>query len=100
MPQYVADYGVEEAKGLAEALNAQIVDAFIVPLREIRAGEYFGKGKVEEVRAQIKGEDVNLVIVNAAISPVQQRNLEEKWNCKVIDRTGLILRDFRPKGGD
>ncbi len=94
MPQFVADYGVEEAKGLAEALNAHIVDAFIVPLREIRAGEYFGKGKVEEVRAQIEGEGVNLVIVNAAISPVQQRNLEEKWNCKVIDRTGLILEIF------
>ena len=94
MPQYVADYGVEEAKGLTEALQAIVVDAFIVPLREIRASEFFGKGKVAEIKAIVAAEKVNFVVVNTSISPVQQRNLEEAWKCKVVDRTGLILEIF------
>lgn len=93
-PQYVADYAIEEAQGLTEALEATVIDAVIVPLREIRAGEYFGKGKVEELRAAVKAGKADLVIINAAISPIQQRNLEKTWNCKVIDRTGLILEIF------
>lgn len=94
MPQYVADYAVEEARGLAAALQAHVVDALVVPLREIRASEFFGKGKVEEIRVQVKADKIDFVIVNSAISPIQQRNLEKVWNCKVIDRTGLILEIF------
>lgn len=94
MPQYVADYGVEEAQGLTEALQAIVVDAIIVPLREIRASEYFGKGKVSEIKAMVAAEKVDFVVVNSSISPIQQRNLEKAWNCKVVDRTGLILEIF------
>jgi len=94
MPQYVADYGVEEAQGLTEALQAIVVDAIIVPLREIRASEYFGKGKVSEVKAMVAADKVDFVVVNSSISPIQQRNLEKVWNCKVVDRTGLILEIF------
>lgn len=94
MPQYVADYGVEEAQGLTEALQAEVVDAIIVPLREIRASEYFGKGKVSEIKAMVVADKIDFVVVNSSISPVQQRNLEKAWNCKVVDRTGLILEIF------
>jgi len=59
MPQYVADYGVEEAQGLTEALQAVVVDAVIVPLRDIRASEYFGKGKVAEIKAMVAGDKIN-----------------------------------------
>ena len=54
----------------------------------------FGRGKVEELKGLIAGRDIELVIVDDALSPVQQRNLERAWNCKVIDRTGLILEIF------
>lgn len=94
MPQYVADYGVEEARGLTEALQAIVVDAVIVPLREIRASEFFGKGKVAEIKAIVAGDKIDFVVVNGSISPIQQRNLEKAWNCKVVDRTGLILEIF------
>ncbi|WP_371397776.1 GTPase HflX [Fretibacter rubidus] len=88
------DYDLEEAEGLAVALDVEVVEAIIVPVREIRANEYFGKGKVDEIKAQVKGQDIDLVIVNGPLSPIQQRNLEKKWNAKIIDRTGLILEIF------
>ena len=54
----------------------------------------FGRGKVEELKGLIAARDIELVIIDSALSPVQQRNLERAWNCKVIDRTGLILEIF------
>jgi len=80
MPQYVADYGVEEAEGLTVALQAVVVGAIIVPLREIRASEYFGKGKVAEIKAMVKADKVDFVVVNSAISPIQQRDVRTGRN--------------------
>ncbi|MGB0906288.1 MAG: GTPase HflX [Maricaulaceae bacterium] len=88
------NYDLEEAKGLALAIEIDVIDSLIVPVRDIRANEYFGKGKVEEIAAQVRGEKIDLIIINAPLSPIQQRNLEKTWQAKVIDRTGLILEIF------
>ena len=83
-----------EAIGLANAIDLDIVDALIVPLSEPRPSTLIGSGKVEELRALIAEKEVGLVVVDHIVTPVQQRNLEKTWNCKVIDRTGLILEIF------
>ena len=63
-------------------------------LGAIRPATYLGKGKVEAIAARVKGEAIDLVVMDCALSPVQQRNLEKAFGCKVIDRTGLILEIF------
>jgi GTP-binding protein HflX len=83
-----------EARGLAEAIDLDVVDAVLVPVPHPRPGTLFGSGKVEEVGARVAEAEIGLVIVDHAISPVQQRNLERAWNAKVLDRTGLILEIF------
>lgn len=85
---------LEEASGLAEALGVEIMakDAFAV--REIKAANFFGSGKVDELSAVIAANGINLAIVNSQLAPIQQRNLEKKWGVKVIDRTGMILEIF------
>ena len=85
---------LEEAVGLARAVDLDVVEAGIVPLTAIRPATYIGKGKVEEFAGLVKGLEVGLVIMDCALSPVQQRNLERAWNAKVLDRTGLILEIF------
>ncbi|MGL4495731.1 MAG: GTPase HflX [Beijerinckiaceae bacterium] len=85
---------LDEATGLALAIDLDIIDSQLAPLREIRPSTYLGGGKVEELATFIKEHAVELVTVDAPLSPVQQRNLEEAWGCKVIDRTGLILEIF------
>lgn len=85
---------LEEAKGLALAADLYIDLAQVVQIQSIIPGTYIGKGKVEEIGEYIKHNNIMLAIVNAEISPVQQRNLETAWDCKVIDRTGLILEIF------
>ncbi|MEE9346773.1 MAG: GTPase HflX [Robiginitomaculum sp.] len=89
-----SDYDLEEAVRLAEALDAHVVEAHVVPVREIRAGEYFGKGKAAEIGDMVSAHEAKLVIINTSLAPIQQRNLEELWNAKVIDRTGMILEIF------
>jgi len=71
-----------------------VVGAEIVPLSAPRASTLFRRGKVEEIAAEVAASEAELAIVDARLSPVQQRNLERAWNCKVIDRTGLILEIF------
>jgi GTP-binding protein HflX len=71
-----------------------IADALIAPIGQIRPATYLGKGKVEEIGALIKTLDVELVVMDCALSPIQQRNLEKEWHAKVLDRTGLILEIF------
>ncbi len=83
-----------EAVSLAEALELDIRTALVVPISKPNAGELFGSGKVEELDQLFKAEEVDLVIVDGLLSPVQQRNLEERWQVKVLDRTGLILEIF------
>ena len=85
---------LDEAVSLARALELDVVGADVVPLSKARAGMLFGKGKVEELGQRIGELEVGLVIVDGALSPVQQRNLEKAWKVKILDRTGLILEIF------
>ena len=85
---------VAEAGGLARAIDLQVVEEAVVELRQIRPATYLGKGKVEEIAARVHEDEVALVFMDCALSPVQQRNLEKAFEAKVIDRTGLILEIF------
>ena len=85
---------LEEAVGLAEALDLAIKGADIVPLRATNPATLFGKGKVAEIAATCHNLEIDVVVVDDALTPVQQRNLEKAWQAKVIDRTGLILEIF------
>lgn len=85
---------LEEAVGLALAIDLDIVAEIPVALNDVRPATYLGKGKVEEIGAIVKDRDVGVVSMDCQLSPVQQRNLEKAWDAKVIDRTGLILEIF------
>ena len=85
---------LEEAVGLAAAIELHVVSAGIVTLGTIRPATYIGSGKVEEIAGIVRAEDAGVVFVDCALSPVQQRNLEKAWGAKVVDRTGLILEIF------
>jgi GTP-binding protein HflX len=85
---------LDEAVGLAQAIDLSVVAAGIVPIADIRPASYIGKGKVEELGGLIKSDEVGIVVMDCALSPVQQRNLEKAWGAKVVDRTGLILEIF------
>src|ERR1700751_1517255 len=85
---------LEEAVGLARAVDLTIAEALIAPVSQIRPATYLGKGKVEEIVGLITGHEIELVVMDCALSPIQQRNLEKAWNTKVLDRTGLILEIF------
>ncbi|WP_374544624.1 GTPase HflX [Rhodoblastus sp.] len=85
---------MDEAVGLAGAIDVEIVGQEIVALTQIRPATYLGKGKVEELAEKIREAEAELVAVDCALSPVQQRNLEKAFGAKVIDRTGLILEIF------
>jgi GTPase len=84
----------EEAVGLARAIDLDVVDSTLVALSEIRPATYLGKGKVAELAERVTAEEIELVVMDCALSPVQQRNLEKAFKAKVIDRTGLILEIF------
>jgi GTP-binding protein HflX len=83
-----------EAKGLAEAIDLDVIAGKIISLGQIRPATFLGKGKVAELAEFIGAEAVDLVVMDCALSPVQQRNLEKAFSAKVIDRTGLILEIF------
>ncbi|WP_246035870.1 GTPase HflX [Aliishimia ponticola] len=86
---------LEEAVALAKALGElEVVGQEIVPLPKPQPGYLFGSGKVEELGQRLKANDVELVLIDGPVTPVQQRNLEKAWNCKLLDRTGLILEIF------
>lgn len=85
---------LQEAVGLAGAIHLDIIDARVVALSALRPSTLFGKGKVEELGDFIAAHKIALVIVDTELTPGQQRNLEKAWNCKVIDRTALILEIF------
>lgn len=93
LPRAITDR-LQEAVGLAQAIDLDVIEATIVPLANPKPGTLFGSGKVEEIAELVKAKDVGLVIVDFAVSPIQQRNLEKAWVCKVLDRTGLILEIF------
>ncbi|NTJ64342.1 GTPase HflX [Agrobacterium rhizogenes] len=85
---------LEEAKGLALAIDLEVVNGSIVPINDPRPATLLGTGKIEEILALLDEFNAGLVIVDHPLTPVQQRNLEKAWNAKVIDRTGLILEIF------
>lgn len=89
-----AEYRLAEAVGLAEAIQLEVILQRAVPLDRIRPSHYLGQGVLDEIKPVIVAEDVQLVVIDAALTPVQQRNLERLLECKVIDRTGLILEIF------
>jgi GTP-binding protein HflX len=93
-PERMPAARLDEAVGLARAIDLDIADAGIVALGSIRPATYLGKGKVEEIAGLVKSLDAGLVVMDCALSPAQQRNLERAWNAKVLDRTGLILEIF------
>lgn len=85
---------LEEAVGLAGAIELDLVGSMAVALSVIRPSTFLGKGKVEEIAARVGEQEIGLVIMDCALSPVQQRNLERAFGAKIIDRTGLILEIF------
>ncbi len=85
---------LEEAVGLALAIDLTIAHAGTVMLANVTPATFLGKGKVEEIAGLVKTAAAELVIMDTALSPGQQRNLERAWNAKVLDRTGLILEIF------
>ena len=89
-----ADAILEEAKGLALAINLDVVKAEIINLKSVNSGSFLGSGKIKEIAEYIEAEEIDLVVFDYSLSPVQQRNLEKTFNCKVIDRTALILEIF------
>jgi len=85
---------LDEAVGLAMAIDLAVVEQGLVAINDIRPATYIGKGKVDEIAGLVKSAEVGIVVMDCALSPVQQRNLERAWGAKVLDRTGLILEIF------
>ncbi len=85
---------LEEACGLAAAIDLEVIHALVAPLRGLKPGTLLGSGKVAEIGKLVADDHIELVVVDHALTPVQQRNLEKAWNAKVLDRTGLILEIF------
>jgi len=93
-PSRTADARRDEAVGLAAAIDLEVMQTVTVGLNQPRPATLIGKGKVEEIGGLVTAHEAGLVFVDAALSPVQQRNLEKAWKAKVVDRTGLILEIF------
>jgi GTP-binding protein HflX len=93
-PAHSAEDRLAEAVGLARAIALDVVAEETVPLPQPRPSTLFGSGKVTELATLIGEREAGLAVVDHGLSPVQQRNLEKAWNCKVLDRTGLILEIF------
>jgi GTP-binding protein HflX len=85
---------LDEAIGLARAIDLDIAHSGIVLLRALHPATYLSKGKVEEITGLVKSFEAGIVVMDCALTPVQQRNLEQAWNAKVLDRTSLILEIF------
>ncbi len=89
-----AAHRLQESEALATALNLSLIHSATVPMRGFSAGLLFARGKLDELAGIIAEKDIGLVVIDGALTPVQQRNLERRWKIKVIDRTGLILDIF------
>ena len=93
------EYSMEELGNLAEAIDVEVVGSITQNLERINPSHYVGTGKIEEIRNYYEEADANLVIFNDELSPSQIRNLENGLECKVIDRTMLILDIFARRAG-
>ena len=89
-----SDARLAEAAGLAEAIGIVVVDGVAPHVRVPKASTLFGSGQIEAIAARLRAHDAELLIVDGALTPIQQRNLETETKAKVIDRTGLILEIF------
>jgi GTPase len=85
---------LDEALGLARAIDLDVAQSGIVMLNALRPSTYLGKGRVEDIGGLVKACEAGIVVMDCALTPVQQRNLEKAWNAKVLDRTALILEIF------
>lgn len=90
----LAEERLEEAVGLSAALDLDVRAAEVARLRRTVPATLFGMGKVDEIAALIRAAEADVVVIDDALTPVQQRNLEKAWEVKVIDRSGLILEIF------
>ena len=89
------EFALEEAVSLARALpELEIAGYEVVRLPKVHPGQLFGTGKSDELKTRFETHEVDLVLVDGPVSPVQQRNLEKLWGVKLLDRTGLILEIF------
>lgn len=93
-PALPSEERLEEAVGLARAIDLEIAHSGVVRMSRPRPATFFGPGKVEDLRNLVDTEHAGLVIVDHPLTPVQQRNLERTWKAKILDRTGLILEIF------
>lgn len=85
---------IDEAVGLAEAIRLDVVEKISVNIEKPRPATLLGQGKVEEIGKIVSDGKIDLAVMDSSLTPIQQRNLEKAWNCKVIDRTALILEIF------
>ena len=89
--------GLGEAVALAQSINLLVVHARVVHVKKINPASLFGRGTTVSLAKEIAAQKIDLVVIDSKLSPSQQRNLETRWKCKVIDRTGLILEIFRDR---
>jgi GTPase len=89
-----ADACLEEAIGLARAIDLDVCHADVVTLNRPRPATLLGQGVVETYKPVIEADHIDIVVIDSVVTPIQQRNLETAWSCKVVDRTGLILEIF------
>nr|WP_138936395.1 GTPase HflX [Roseovarius arcticus] len=89
------DLALDEAVALGRALpGLDVVGSAVIRLPKVNPGKLFGKGKIEELRVRFEADEIELVLIDGPVTPVQQRNLEKAWGVKILDRTGLILEIF------
>ena len=89
-----AEARLDEAMGLTAAIGLDVVLDEVVAVKQARPATLIGGGVVERLGETIAEQEISVAVIDAALTPVQQRNLEQAWQCKVIDRTGLILEIF------
>ena len=89
-----AEARLEETAGLAVAIGVEVVERVALRIRAAKPGTLIGSGQVEALAETVRDRELGLAVFDAALTPVQQRNLETSLGCKVIDRTGLILEIF------
>ncbi len=91
----VPEPALEEAVALAAALpDLDVIGSEVVRLQRAQPGLLFGSGKIEELAERLHDSEIELVLIDGPVTPVQQRNLEKAWKVKILDRTGLILEIF------
>ncbi|MBC7146010.1 MAG: GTPase HflX [Thioclava marina] len=93
--RHLPEFALAEAVSLAAALpHLEVVGSEIAKLRKPEPGHLFGSGKLAEIKERLEASEVDLVLIDGPVTPVQQRNLEKEWGVKLLDRTGLILEIF------